>query len=492
MLLLEVTNLKKYYADRLVVELPAFQIWQGDRIGIVGRNGAGKSTLLGLLSGEIAPDEGSVRRLCPLSVLRQLEEGEQGSSDPRLLGEFGVKGKEEQETLSGGERTRRKLAAALSPDAPLLMLDEPTSDLDEEGQQRLRQKIAACETVVLISHDRDLLRRECTRIVEVEQGTVTVFECGYDDYREEKRRREDYRQFRYERYDSERKRLSGAVENANHRAGKIKKAPSRMGNSEARLHKREAGERRAKIEQEATAIKTRIELLEKVEKPREAPEVKIDFSLTDPPRNKIVLSADHLTFSYGGTPLFRDASFEVYGGSKTALMGANGAGKTTLLRLIAEGDEGIYTVPKAKVGYFRQDLMGIDPKKSVVQNAMADSVQSETTARTILSRLLFSREEVQKPAGVLSGGERVKLQFAKLFVSAANVLLLDEPTNYLDVESLEALEEMIRRYEGTVLFVSHDREFVKACADRLLVLEDGTISVQDAQAYFAKTGGPEE
>jgi macrolide transport system ATP-binding/permease protein len=201
-----------------------------------------------------------------------------------------------------------------------------------------------------------------------------------------------------------------------------------------------------------------------------------------------------VSFGYD-RPLFWDASFELPLGSKTALLGPNGAGKSTLLRLIREGAEGIRKTPKATLGVFCQEFETLDLNKSVLQNALEHSIQSETVVRTILSRLMFSRDEINKPASVLSGGERVKLAFAQLFVGSANVLLLDEPTNYLDILSLSVLETMLREYEGTVLFVSHDQAFVSAVAARLLIMEngrlqtfEGTLSIyQQKQSVHANT-----
>ena len=170
--------------------------------------------------------------------------------------------------------------------------------------------------------------------------------------------------------------------------------------------------------------------------------------------------------------IFENAAFELPAGSKTALIGPNGAGKTTLMELIAGQAANIRLVPKAKIGFFRQGMEHLDLTKTVLENAMESSVQTEAVMRGILARLLIRREDVYKTAGVLSGGERVKLAFAKLFGSPANLLLLDEPTNFLDLPAIEALQQMVTEYQGTVLFVSHDRQFSDGCATRLLRIEN--------------------
>jgi len=158
------------------------------------------------------------------------------------------------------------------------------------------------------------------------------------------------------------------------------------------------------------------------------------------------------------------------------LVGNNGSGKTTLLNLIDSHFDPIYTVPKAVIGYFCQRFENLDYNKTLIENVMEDSIQSESFVRTILARLLFFGDDVYKKVSVLSGGERIKVSFAKLFVSRANVLLLDEPTNYLDMQSIEALESILKTYEGTAVFVSHDSKFINSVADRLMLLEGGKIT----------------
>jgi len=250
-----------------------------------------------------------------------------------------------------------------------------------------------------------------------------------------------------------------------------------MGNSQARLHRRAATEKQEKINNTVNSLKTRLDKLEKKEKPVEIPQIRLDFSLTNPPENKIIISADRLSFSYGNRIIFDNAGFVIPNHSKTALWGENGTGKTTLLNLIYnQSVDNIKIVPKANIGFFQQAFENLDYNKSALDNVMESSVQSQTTARTILARLLIKGDDVYKNVGVLSGGERIKVSFAKLFVSDANVLLLDEPTNYLDMPSIEALENVLKEYEGTVLFVSHDSAFVNSVADRLLIFENRRIN----------------
>lgn len=480
-LLLETTGLTQDFGQRRILDTGPLRIFAGDRIGIVGANGAGKSTLLNLLSGRLSPETGTVTRRCAVAYLEQF--GSAASpAEGKLLREFGMADRPDREGLSGGEEMRLRLTAVMGEGALLTFADEPTSNLDEAGIRLVCEKLAACGTFLLISHDRAVLDRLCTCIWEVESGRVTAYPGNYSAYREQKALERRRQQGEYDRYREEKSRLEAALADRDRQSRKVRKAPSRMGNSEARLHKREATEKEEKLHSARKALESRLARLEVKEPPRDPAAARIDFSLTDPPANKIVLRGERLTFGYGDRLLFRDASFELPRGSKTVLWGENGCGKTTLLRLIAQNGEGITRVPKVRIGWFCQDLRQLDPEKTVLENALADAVQPEPVMRSVLARLLLRREDVDKKAGVLSGGERVKLAFAKLFGSPANLLLLDEPTNYLDLPAIEALQEMLREYPGTVLFVTHDRAFADCCAGRTLTFSAGKL--------LASQGGP--
>lgn len=478
MLILEANNIKKYYGDRLIIELKNINIYTGDKIGIVGRNGAGKTTLLNILMGEIKPDEGLVKRYCDIAYIKQF--GDNGkNADAKVLKEFGVGGKQTQCNISGGERTRLNIAKAISEEAPMIFADEPTSNLDVKGVELLKNKLDSCSLLLLISHDRALMDKICNKIIEVEDGKVTFYEGNFSSYQLQKNRELDRKRFEYEAYIDNKKHLEAAITNRANKVKAVKKAPSRMGNSEARLHKRESTEIQKKINQAASSLKTRLEKLEAKEKPKELQQIKLDFSLTNPPQNKIVISSDALSFGYvetGSSQILSEAKFNILNGVKYAVLGENGAGKTTLLNQIYNRNEAVRIAPKANLGYFCQGFENLNREMTILQNVMQSSVQTETTARTILARLLFFGDDVYKKVDVLSGGELIKVSFAKLFVSDSNVLLLDEPTNYLDMPSIQALEDILSQYDGTVLFVSHDTRFVEHVADRLLILENQKIT----------------
>ncbi len=471
MLILEANHIKKYFGERLILACDQIKIYSDDKIGIVGRNGSGKTTLLNLLSGELEADEGSIKRYGSISYIHQFSD-ENAAAHSKALKEFKVVDASSRVKRSGGEQTRIMLANAISKEYALLFADEPTTNLDFEGIELLLQKLSAVESLLLISHDRSLLDRLCNKIIEIDSGKLTTYGGSYSAYKEQKEMALSRAQFEYDQYAQEKTRLERTLLDRSDRAQKMKKAPARMGNSEARLHKRKATEKEEKIHNSASSIKTRLEKLDVKEKPRKQSSVLMDFSLTKPPENKIILSAQDLSFGYGSRLLFEHTRFEIFNGKKTAFIGENGSGKTTLLNLIYKGTSGISIVPKAIFGYFYQGLENLHSDETVLKNVMLESIQNETTARTILARLLIKGDDVFKRVGVLSGGERIKVSFAKLLVSNANVLLLDEPTNFLDMDSIESLQDLLCEYEGTVLFVSHDRQFVNQVADRLLLLQN--------------------
>ena len=471
MLILEAGNIEKSYGDRLVFKFNEFKVFSGDHIGIVGDNGAGKTTFLNTMSKKIIPDEGYVNQFCDISYIEQLACSDE-RADGRISKEFGVS-HVNNKNMSGGEKTRLKLANSFSYQNLLLFLDEPTANLDYKGIEILREKLLETETFLLISHDRGLLDSVCNKILEIKNQSIKMYIGNYTSYKQQLEVENKTRYIEYEKFILERERLESAIENRIIKEKSIRKAPKRMGNSEARLHRREATEKQGKISKTKNNLKTRIEKLEKKEKPEEAPVIKMDFSLTTPPKNNIVIACENLSFSYGSRTVFSNTNFNVINGKKTAIWGENGSGKTTLLNIISRNnDKSIRVVPKAKIGYFYQNLENLETSKSIIENVMDDSIQTQSVARTILARLNFKGQDVYKKVGVLSGGERVKVSFAKLFVSDANVLLLDEPTNFLDTTSMEALQEVLGIYEGTVLFVSHDTAFVNAIAEKLLIIEN--------------------
>ncbi len=485
MLLLRADHVRKNYGDRTVLEVESLSIYTNDRIGVVGKNGAGKTTLFELLAGQLEPDAGTVRRFGEISYCRQLQEGQVAGHMQNVQAKrWHVPAREDMSAFSGGEEMRQKLAEAFSGESHILLLDEPTANLDREGIDKLIGQLKKAETFLCISHDRELLNAVCTQIAEVENGKITLYPGNYRDYEafKEKERQTALRE--YEEYRQEKGRLEAVYRNKRESAQRMVKIPKGMSPREAHLQDflavgRNSSGKQKSMNRAADNVRKRLEHMEVKEKPQQEVEMHLCFERTDPPKSRRILEAKQLCFAYGTRPLFHDASFCVSNRKKTAVLGENGVGKTTLFRLIEkaqrEGADGIRMTPKAKVGVLRQDFSGLLPHKTVLENAMAQSVQDMAIVKNVLAGLLFFADDWNKKAGILSGGEKMKLSFAALLVSDANVLLLDEPTNYLDLPSIRALEKQLAAYDGAVLFTSHDREFVKNTAQELLVIKDCNI-----------------
>ncbi|WP_199616680.1 ribosomal protection-like ABC-F family protein [Paenibacillus alkalitolerans] len=502
---LYIENVEKYVGDRLLFKQEGrFTVDKGDRIGIIGRNGAGKSTLLALLAGRLEPDAGRIERSCTVAEMMQ-PAGSRGDWEQVC----GVSGAETDESSaaeavkrwrapdeeaaashgSGGERTRRRIALLLSSGAELLIADEPTSHLDQEGTKLLFDAFASFDgAVIIVSHERMLLDAVCTSIIELDEGRLSVFGGNYSDYKMEKQARKAREQFEYEQYAKEKARLESAIVEAKNKSKSVKKKPSRMSDKEARLGKMKRNSAKARLDRTAGILEQRLNQLEEREKPRAAEAPLFDVTAHEPCRSKHVLRVENLTAAFGEKLLFRELNLPVKPGMRIALVGPNGSGKTTLLRAIDARADGIAYSPACRIGYFRQDLSLLDEEKTVLQNVMSTTNYNEMHVRTVLARTLFKREEVHKRVGDLSGGERIKTALAKLFLGEYNTLLLDEPTNYLDIFARESLEQALVQYPGIILFAAHDEAFVKNVATHVLTLSDGRWSFAPAGADMQAAG----
>ena len=358
--------------------------------------------------------------------------------------------------------------------------------------------------MVLVSHDRSLLDALCTKIWHLEDGEITEFPGNYTDYRAELERRRAFQQFEYEQYRGEQARLRASIQGNRERAGQMKKAPTRMGNSEARLHKMETRQISEQLHKARRQLESRLSHMEVKERPREDAAVRMELGASRPVAAKAALEVRGLRLRAGEKSLLAGAALTLPTGTRTALVGPNGCGKTTLMRALAgraagdgrllvgeaEGssDRAIRFNPAVRVGWFDQSHQStLDPGRSALENVMRQSAHAESDVRTVLARLNLRGDDVFKPVGVLSGGERGRVALAKLLLSEANLLLLDEPTNHLDVFALEALQEMLSGYRGTLLFVSHDAAFSEAVATRFARFEGEKLaSFEETQARQAE------
>ena len=471
-LLVECRNLKKSYGDRLILDIENLCVYDQDRIGIVGVNGAGKTTLLNLLSQRIEPDEGWVKLYGKCSCISQLEPPEEEAIQQEIASKFKVP-QIYHTSMSGGEKTRFKLAAGLSQNNTIIFADEPTSNMDIEGIQLVENSFAKFSgALVLISHDRDLLDSLCTKIIEIEEGKIKIYSGNYSEYIKQKTGERELAQFEYEQYVKEKKRLERVIISTREKVKSMRKNPRRMGNSEARLHKMGSQKAKANLDRTVKNVESRIQHLEVKEKPSKIEKIKLDIGDVQKLYNKVIIEGKELNKSFGEKVIFKNAQFHLEKGVKAGLIGPNGCGKTTLLKMILNQEPPIKIAPNVRIGYFSQELSILEENKSILDNVMAESVYGESFVRILLARLLFKGDSVYQKVRVLSGGERVKASFAKIICSDFNLLILDEPTNYLDLNSLEVVEEVLQEYEHTLLFVSHDRRFINSVANQIMFIED--------------------
>ena len=473
-------NVKKYYGDRLILDIKKLEILSGDRIGLVGPNGAGKSTLLKILIGDEDVDLGNVYLTKSFSYISQMDNLDESFSTSKIKNLLNAPN-EYKDHLSGGEKVKLKISNALSENKELIIADEPTSNLDSSSIEILEEMFKSHSgTLLLVSHDRKFLDSLCNTIFEIDNGKINVYKGNYSKYLELKNLEKERQNTEYINYKAEKKRLEQAISNKESKRDSIRKTPKRMGNSEARLHKMGDQKSKQHLENNIKAIKSRIEHLEVKEKPKEEKLIKISVIENLELTSKNPIEVKSLNLSINNRSLLSDVSFKIKKGKKVALIGKNGTGKSTLLKeLIKNDNESIKIANNVVLGFLDQEQNILNPNKSILENIQVDSSYLESFIRINLDGFGFKGDTVYKTVSQLSGGEKVKVAICKLLLSDNNIIILDEPTNYLDIKCMEALENSLKNTNKTLLIVSHDRKFISNICDYILEINNNKITQFD-------------
>ena len=521
-----VSNLTKFFViGENLLEGLSFEIQEGERVAILGRNGCGKTTLLRILTGEMDYDDGEVfvnpaKRIGLISQIPQFPEGyrvedvlrsafaavlkvkrrmealekemQSGATDAQLqeydnltnrfqsgggyemdvevdkiCNGLGITAEQREQlfdNLSGGEKTRVNLARLLLEKTDILLLDEPTNHLDLRSVEWLEQYINAFKgTVLAISHDRYFIDRIAQRVIEIVDGHAEFYSGNYSFYMDEKQARFDLQLKQYEQEQAKLKQLGYTVERM-----------KGWGINNRTLYRR------------AMSIQHRMERIKKTEKPKTEKTMKATFGEKDF-SGDVVFKLKNMSKSFGDRTLFSDVNLNVEGGERIAILGDNGTGKTTFIKCLL-GDEDcagkIQFGPTVKWGYLPQIIHFDHPERSLYDTMLYEKNCTPQMARDRLGAFLFQGEDVFKQVKNLSGGEQSRLRLCMLMDEKINLLILDEPTNHLDIASREWVEAAIEEFEGVLLFVSHDRYFIEKFAERIWLLEDGTI--RDFPCGYAK------
>ncbi|AZO94493.1 ribosomal protection-like ABC-F family protein [Halocella sp. SP3-1] len=495
MLLIETKEVNKWIGARQLLKDISFNMYQGDKVGFVGRNGTGKSTLLKIISGQDKEYQGQIIINTRVGYLPQYynypavqtveefftEVSYDYGSFLRLMKEFGFETDfldRQIGNCSGGEQTKLQLIRLLIKEPALLILDEPTNHLDIEARDWLANFLNKFQGgVILVSHDRYFLDQVVKEVWELEDAELKEYTGNYSDYQKQREVELEREKREYQKYHAEKKSLKAAIQKQQQFVNKADKGRKKTDSFWKQL--KGSDRRTGRMAKRVDSLRSQLEQLDKKEKPFEYKEINPEFENREL-HSQIIIQGKGVGKSFQSEPVFKDLNFTISRGSKIALLGKNGIGKTILLKLIL-GQQNpttgeIFRTRALEIGYFSQkmaNLHGQDTVLKELQEKLPD--RSEELIRTFLGSMLFKGEDVFKKIGDLSIGERVRVAFTILLLSKANFLLLDEPLNHLDIVSRERIEAALKEYPGSFLIVTHDRYFARKIANEIWELTNNGL-----------------
>lgn len=509
-------ELSKSYKGKAIFEKISGQINDGDKIGLIGVNGIGKTTLAKILAGLEEKDGGTIAHSPSYIKVLYIEQYplfgenitvydeafnvalkfygnavEASAIAKKCLLEVGLKESKWQQkakSLSGGEKTKLSLYKAFVGEYDFLILDEPTNHLDMESLAWLEEFVLnISRPILVISHDRYFLDKVANKIWELTPKELRTYKGNYSSYKIQK---ENEIKSLTREYNKQQMRISQLKQEINERRSWYNSAHKAAGTNDFY---------RSKAKKHAKVLKAKQRQLERIEnqkvdkpgKPVSPAFEVINKSIIGKKFPKFIVQGKNLCKSFGDRQTFKDVSFNIKPKDKIALLGENGVGKTTLLKIICGLDKDfsgqLEISPSVKIGYFAQELDNLNNEATIFDDVLVEGHTAQEV-RLLLAGLLFRGDDVFKKIGNLSMGEKGRVAFAKLILSGASLLVLDEATNYMDIVSKEKIEEVLEEFEGSIIFVSHDRYFVRRLANRIFTIENKTLNCfeGDYEYYLAK------